>query len=99
MPARNRPIIAVQTSRKRLVHNETDTELVDAIERLKRAGVSIKQAVRELRKCRYLIRKVYRGEHTAQLVGKRHERCPGCGGKQIIPCRVCAARHLRQSAA
>jgi hypothetical protein len=80
------------TSRKRVVHNELDTAQVDEIEFLAAAGTPIKRICRELKRSRHVVRKVARGEHTSRRLGKIHRRCPGCGGKQKMPCRVCAAR-------
>jgi hypothetical protein len=90
---------AVMVSREKTKATEIDCALAEAVARLLRAKVGIKRIVRELEVARKTVRKIARGVHVSQTIGPRRRRCPGCGGKQLMPCRVCAARALNPAAA
>jgi hypothetical protein len=91
-------------SREKSQNTEIDCAVAELVERLLRAEFAIKRIQRTLREAgiaihRRTIRRIKRGKHVSQTIGPRRRRCPGCGGKQLFPCRVCAARALNPAAA
>lgn len=76
-----------------------DEQRVAEAETLLAAGEPFKRVLRRTRLHHSTLRKIRDGKHPIQLAGARQARCPGCGGKQKLPCRVCAARRLRPAAA
>lgn len=52
-------------------------------------GVPKRQIARDLHIGLTSVYRVARNERVAVL---SYERCPGCGGKQKLPCRVCPLR-------
>lgn len=76
-----------------------DEQRVAEAEALLAAGEPFKRVLRRTRLHHSTLRKIQLGTHPIQRTVARQARCPGCGGKQKLPCRVCAARKLRPAAA
>lgn len=75
-----------------------DDRVTDAQQQLA-SGKPFKRVLRDTGLHKRTLRKIQAGLHLLQLTGRLKQRCPGCGGKQTMPCRVCAARQLRPTAA
>lgn len=76
---------------------ELDQFLLDAVLRRLNHGEPISQIARDLAIDRRSVRRLRDGEHVSQQKGPRKKRCPGCGGKVLMPCRLCAIRNNAQS--
>lgn len=60
-----------------------------AVVRLLGQGFSKQQIAAKAHTSPRTVRRIELGIHK---LPQRHQRCPGCGGKQIMPCQVCEIR-------
>jgi hypothetical protein len=74
-------------------------ERVTEAEQLLASGKPFKRVLKITGMHHRTLEKIKAGQHPLQITGQRKVRCPGCGGKQKLPCRVCSARQIRPSAA
>lgn len=81
-------------------------EQVATVRRLLRRHVSQRQIARRVGCSRSTVSTIAHGRDRARPRRVRdlpdepgaHERCPGCGGKVLMPCRACRDRAIRERA-
>lgn len=67
---------------------------VHAIEDAFADGMSLRGVIRKFRVGTQTARNIRDGVHPLQNDEPIYERCPGCGGKVIMPCILCRVRKV-----
>lgn len=81
------------SSIRRLPATELPPEKVARIVLRLNRGDAKSKIAREERASRTTVIKISRGEHISQRnQAPTFQRCPGCGGLAILPCRACEVR-------
>jgi len=70
---------------------------VHAIEDAFADGLSLRAVIRKFRVGTQTARNIRDGIHPLQTQDPLYERCPGCGGKVIMPCVLCRVRKVLES--
>ncbi|PQO33297.1 hypothetical protein C5Y96_10625 [Blastopirellula marina] len=77
------------------MRNYTNTpQQVHAIEDAFADGMSLRTIVRKFHIGCQTARKIRDGVHPLQNENLSYQRCPGCGGKVIMPCVLCRVRKM-----
>jgi len=67
---------------------------VHAIEDAFADGMSLRAVIRKFRVGTQTAQNIRDGVHPLQNAEPNYERCPGCGGKVIMPCILCRVRNV-----